>query len=63
MTASSSITASSFITSGGTSSQYVMGDGSLATRNTLTLGRGLTGASYNTTAAVTARLDTTDVIS
>jgi hypothetical protein len=58
------ISAPSIIKDGGTSLQYLMADGSVTTStgggtttNALTLGTGLTGSSFNGSAAITATVD------
>lgn len=70
-TFSSTVTASSFIKSAGTSSQYLMADGSVTTANTisgvalggtlatLTFGTHMTGTSYNGSTAATIATDAT----
>ena len=61
---SSSVTASSFVRSGGTSSQFLKADGSvdantyLTSLSNLTAGSGLIGTAYNGSAAQTFRVDT-----
>lgn len=61
LTDAGALTANSFIKAGGTSAQYLMADGSISTGggslSTLTLGTGLTGTSFNGSAAVTATVD------
>jgi hypothetical protein len=66
-TFSSSVNASSFIKSGGTSSQFLKADGSISTgtlgvtTNALTLGNGLLSTTFNGSAAITAKVDTATI--
>jgi hypothetical protein len=53
------INADKFITQGGTSAQFVKGDGSLDSINALTIGTGLSGSSYNGSTGVTIAIDST----